>query len=343
MPSCIHFRQKLSGSAITLLYVFRTPERIMREHPTLCVLICSHNRAELLIRTLKYLNTAQRPTGWHINIHVVANACNDNTLDSLDAFNSQNKAHGLPLSWSEQPIAGKSLALNDAIPHMKSDLLAFVDDDHRVDSGYLVSICDAAENYPDAGLFCGRILPDWDGSEPAWVHSTGPYQIRPLPVPRFDQGNESMNLTPDVAIPGGGNLVLRTEWFKQVGPFSTELGPTGHDLEGAEDLDWVLRALRLGAKLQYIPAMIQYHYVDQERLRLPYLMKKAYKRTASTIGLNSKAPGRRIPLFHYRKIIEFPFYALTSVSTDRRRYFLVRTAAALGEIKGLRQRISKNR
>ena len=160
---------------------------------------------------------------------------------------------------------------------------------------YLANICTAAEDYPDAGLFCGRILPDWDGSEPAWVHETGAYRIYPLPVPRFDQGEVPLRLTPEIAIPGGGNLFLRVEWISRTGPFSTELGPTGHDLEGSEDLDWILRAQELGARLQYVPSVVQYHYVDLQRLRLGYLIKKAYKRTVSTTGLKADVSGKPCP------------------------------------------------
>ena len=304
---------------------------------TLIVLICTHNRSGLLLRTLHSLNTARRPQGWHVDVLVVANACTDNTLERLEHLREEGK-EGLPLNWIEEPTPGKSHALNRALPQIASDLVAFVDDDHRDDPGYLTHICTAAEDYPDAGLFCGRILPDWDGSEPAWVHVTGTYRIYPLPVPRFDQGEVPLRLTPEIAIPGGGNLFLRVEWINRTGPFSTELGPTGHDLEGSEDLDWILRAQELGARLQYVPSVVQYHYVDLQRLKLGYLIKKAYKRTVSTTGLKVRSEGDRIPRYLYRKLVEYLFYAMTALSTDRRRFFLVRTAAALGELKGYRQR-----
>jgi len=304
---------------------------------TLTVLICTHNRSSLLLRTLHYLNTARRPQGWQVDTLVVTNACTDNSLQSLQQFREKNK-DGLPLNWIEEPTPGKSHALNRALPLIESELVAFVDDDHRVDSDYLVNICAAAENYPDAELFCGRILPDWDGSEPAWIHETGAYRIYPLPVPRFDQGEVPLCLTAEIAIPGGGNLFLKVEWLSRIGPFSNDLGPTGHDLEGSEDLDWVLRGLRLGARLQYVPSVVQYHYVDLERLRLLYLIKKAYKRTASTTALKAVSGGKRVPLYLYRKLGGYLFFAMTALSADRRRFYLVRTAAALGEMKGYRQR-----
>jgi glycosyltransferase involved in cell wall biosynthesis len=307
--------------------------------PTLTVLICTHNRARLLERTLASLNAARRPAGWRVDILVAANACNDDTAARLDrTLQDQAGQDRLPLAWFAEPTPGKSHALNAALPRVSGDLVAFVDDDHRVDAGYLEAVCRAADSYPEADLFCGRILPDWDGSEPAWVHHDGRYRIYPLPVPRFDLGAAPRTLTAEVAIPGGGNLFLRTGWLARVGAFSTELGPTGHDLGGSEDTDWVLRALQLGARMQYAPDVVQHHYVDTARLTLPYIMKKAYKRTATTVRLDPRLSGSRVPKFVYRKLAGYVLAALTAAGQDRRRFFLVRTAAALGEIAGYRQR-----
>ncbi len=142
-----------------------------------------------------------------------------------------------------------------------------------------------------------------------------------------------------MAVPGGGNLFLRTAWLARVGPFATDMGPTGHDLGGAEDLDWVLRALRLGARLRYVPQVVQHHYVDTDRLTLPYLMKKAYKRTASTVVRRSAE--ERATQYRGTSIARWRSMALkacTALGQARRRFYLVRTAAALGEIAGHLQR-----
>lgn len=170
---------------------------------SLTVLICTHNRAELLLRTLHHLRVARLPENWAVTILVVANACVDSTGEKIAQF-AQQLGGELSLEWINEPVPGKSHALNRALPLIHSEMVAFVDDDHRVHPDYLVNICAAGDDYPEVGLFCGRILPDWDGSEPDWVHDNGPYRIYPLPVPRFDQGDEPQRLTPDVAIPGGG-------------------------------------------------------------------------------------------------------------------------------------------
>ena len=152
---------------------------------TLAVLICTHNRAALLRRAIASLQAARRPCGWQVKILVVANACSDSTHALLAAEQETAIADParLPLDWFTEPRPGKAFALNAAIPHLRSsDMVTFVDDDHRVDASYLAEICRAAEAYPHITMFCGRILPEWDGTEPRWVHDDGPYRIRPLPI-----------------------------------------------------------------------------------------------------------------------------------------------------------------
>ena len=303
--------------------------------PRLTILICTHNRADLLGRVLASLNAAKRPTT-PVQILVAANACTDDTVTRMQAYQAQQDDKGwLPLRLIEVPTPGKSHALNRAIPEIDTELTAFVDDDHRVDENYLVAIEQAAATWPDAGLYCGRILPDWDGSEPAWVHDNGPYRIYPLPIPRFDQENQPKTITPEEGpIPGGGNLVVRCDVFTLAGEFSTELGPHGHDLGGGEDSEYVLRAMNRGVRCQYTPDMVQHHYVDTERLRIGYLLKKSYQRTRSTSRIHGNG---RVPLFMWRKLAEYGFHSLFSLSWARRRFYWMRTAAALGEVQGRRE------
>ncbi len=309
--------------------------------PSLCILICTHDRVELLGKTLASLNAAEAPAGWRVEILVIANACSDATHVFLDDY-QRSPGSRLPLRWRAESIPGKSNALNHAIPLIDTDLVAFVDDDHRVDTAYLRAICLAADKAPEADLFCGRILPDWDGREPAWVHEHGRYRIYPLPVPRFDLGGEAREIDAAIAIPGGGNLFLRRAWLQRVGPFSVELGPMGHNLGGAEDIEWVLRALDLGARLRYVPEVVQYHYVDNDRLKFRYVVAKAFVRSASTVRVHSAHEGA-IPLYMYRKLFGYFSSAVTAWSSARRRFYLVRLAATLGEIKGYRQARSDRR
>lgn len=304
--------------------------------PLLTVVICTHNRAALLIRTLDSLNSASR-IAEGAQILVVANHCSDDTHHALEHYEGLG-ANRLPMRWLAEPTKGKSHALNRALREVKTPLLAFVDDDQRVDACFLTGIRDTVRDNPEAALICGRLLPDWDGTEPDWVHDQGPYRIYPLPVPNFDLGPEPQWLNADIAVPSGGNAVVRTSWIERIGPFSTALGPVGHDLGGSEDSEWFLRALHLGARLLYTPTMVQYHVIEAERLETGFLMRLTYKRTASTVGLpGTTVVEARVPLWTVRKLAQYSLMALTAWNVNRRRFYLMRSAAAWGEIAGYRR------
>jgi arylsulfatase A-like enzyme/GT2 family glycosyltransferase len=302
---------------------------------SLTILICTHNRADLLDRVLASLNAAERPT-MPVEIVVAANACTDETVERLHRYRAnQDKRGWLPLRVIDVPTPGKSHALNRAVTEIKTELTALVDDDHRVDANYLIAIEMAAQTWPEAGLYCGRILPDWDGTEPPWVHDEGDYRIYPLPIPRYEQGGQPKTITAEEGpIPGGGNLIVRRRVFELTGPFSAELGPHGHDLGGGEDSEFVLRALTRGVHCEYVPNILQFHYVDPERLQFGYLLKKAFQRTRSTSRIHGTG---QVPLYIWRKLAEYGFHSMFSKTWAQRRFYLVRTAATLGELQGHRE------
>ena len=308
------------------------------------ILICTHNRRALLQRVVRSILAAEFPANFSVGLFVVANGCTDDTEMLLRSW-EDNKAYfgNVAFRWKSVPELGKSVALNRSVTDIRSPVVAFIDDDHRVHHKYFEAIHDAINHFPDIDLFCGRILPDWDAREPSWVHDKGPYRIYPLPVPRYEQGDEIGPLSETASTPGGGNLFMRTKLISRVGEFKTDLGPVGHNLGGAEDIEWVRRAVAQGTKIYYVPEATQYHYVDTQRLTIRYLMKKAFERTSSTIKVIPQAESnidRRIPIYTLRKSFVYGVKALSSLSAARRRYYLVRTAAALGEVDGFRYRAS---
>ena len=304
------------------------------------IFICTHNRAELLQNVLYSLNHATRPEQCKISILVIANACTDNTHALLQDYQQhQAENNTIELHWYKEPQPGKSYALNSGMSYLKGDLIAFVDDDHRVSDNYLQALCQAYKFHPENTIFFGKILPDWTGKEPLWARESGPYAIYPLPVPHFDKGEQSFDFADNkVAIPGGGNLALKREVMSRVGLFNTELGPHGHNLGGGEDGDYVLRAIQGGERLRYLPDMVQYHYVDLERFCLSYILLKSFQRSRSVISIKNPQ-ATKIPRYLWRKLLTYFFKVIFSLSISRSRFYLVRCAATLGEISGFRKSI----
>jgi len=298
----------------------------------LTVVICTHNRSNLLMLTIASLNEATLPTDCSIDLLVVANSCNDDTLAQLKNYSSS--LHYLPLTIIEEPRTGKSYALNRAIDIVKSDFVCFVDDDHRIDINYFNAITNSIQQNREASILCGRIIPDWTGLEPSWIHDEGKYKIYPLPIPHFELGSNSIEVSRDTKLPGGGNLIAKSAIFKKIGDFSTTLGPKGRSLAGSEDSEFILRALDACLKIQYIPNIIQYHYVDLDRLKLPYLILKSFQRTRSLI-LAKKPARSSIPLYMWRKLFNYTLAMLFAFNTSKIRFYLMRLASTAGEMIGL--------
>ena len=300
----------------------------------LTIVICSHNRSALLQKTLESLNNAIIPVQDNITILVIANACSDDTGERLQKYQrEQQNKHLLPLEFIEEPKTGKSYALNRALAFISSGWIGFIDDDHRVDENYFKSVTEAVFSYPYISLFCGRIIPDWTGQEPAWVHEKGQYKITPFPVPYFDLGEDTLTLTGKNAIPGGGNLIVNKKVFERIGNFSEALGPKGHNLMGSEDSDLVLRALNAGEKLEYVPAIIQYHYVDLSHLKLNYILLKSFQRNRS-ITLTRYPERIKVPNYLWPRLGQYAAGILFSFNANQIRFHLTKAAGILGQIAG---------
>jgi len=305
----------------------------------LSIVICTHNRRALLARTVESINRARRPTGWEVELVVIANACSDATVAWLSDYPGRFP-EGLRLTFEEEPTPGKSRALNRALTLVDGELIVFADDDHRVAPGWLEAVAGAAEAYPETLCFCGRVLPDWEGTEPGWVHDDGPYRIRPYPVPKFDMGEEPALISLDSFLPGGGNLFFRPSLLDVVGGFDPSLGPRGHNLAGGEDVSFVVRTLSAGLEIRYVPDALQYHYVDPDRLTWRYILRKGYQRSRDLRCSTPPPAGRQwggVPLYLFPQLLIQLWRAAATLDADRRRHYCVRTASTLGEIHGYRR------
>ena len=300
------------------------------------VIICTHNRAFLLPDVLDSLEKTETPEHAEIELVIVDNASSDDTFQTIKEYATISKFEITPL---KEPRKGKTFALNTAIKIAKGEVLTFVDDDHIVSPGYFKAIQSALENYPDYNLFCGRIIPNWDGTEPAWVHDDKDYPIRPFPIPNFNMGDHvlEVQLDKNMFIPGAGNLVIKKRVFENVGFFSEKFGPKGHNLRGGEDLEFVRRALKQGEHLVYIPEILQYHQVDTKKLKLNFLLKKAYYRSMAAYQFGDKISAGPVPLYFYRRAAAQLLKSIFCLRQNARRFYLVKLASVIGEIQGHRK------
>ena len=298
---------------------------------SITIVICTHDRASSLESALQSLTRVERPERNDIDLLVVANACSDHTPALLNHLAREGLANGVPCRWLEEPRPGKSFALNRAIAETDADALCFIDDDQLVEEGFLEALSQGVAAYPDHEIICGKMRPAWDGSEPAWVHETGHYQIPIRPFPEFDFGDAPQDVDPAVKLPSGGNITVRRSVFSTAGTFSTQIGPAGHNLKGGEDLEFLRRCVASGARIRYVPSIRQLHTIEPSRMAMGYMIRKSYWRSLSSILISDK-PLDRLRPYMITKPVRLAVLALFSLRQNRRFYYLIRTASALGEL-----------
>lgn len=304
----------------------------MPKNSRLAIVICTYNRSRMLIETLKSLYASGYSGPDSIDIIVVINHCKDDTLAQLELFKAHHSQDVLTLKWLEEPRLGKSFALNAAIAQTDQQYLCFIDDDQIIKTGFIDHLLHGIIQYPNDSIFCGRIWPAWDGSEPSWVHAEEPYKIPIRPFPEFDLGPTSLQLRSHDRLPSGGNITVSRQVFAQIGCFSTELGPTGHNLAGGEDHDLLKRATNRGYAVRYLPDVRQLHAIDAERMGAEYILRKSYFRSCAHFQINFNKSGLR--LYMIRKIVVHLGRVLVASNADHRFLHLVRLAASLGEFFG---------
>jgi GT2 family glycosyltransferase len=156
--------------------------------------------------------------------------------------------------------AGLSLARNAAAREASGSVLAFLDDDCRVDPGWLTALCSGFSD-PAVGVVAGQLLPRTLRTEAQRLFLHYSHMDRRGFVPhRFHRDvPESPHWPLDVwRVGSGGNLAARAATFERVGGFRHSLG-LGTAARGGEDLFFLWSALNAGETLVYRPDALAWH------------------------------------------------------------------------------------
>ena len=225
-----------------------------RAQGTVTVAVCTRARPDDLGPCLDSIDRARRAYDGDVEVLVVDNAPPDDATRDVVA--------GRPgVRYVREPLAGLDVARNRALAEADGTWLAFVDDDVRVDEGWLLGLAAAREEHPDAAAVVGLVLPAqletpaqvrferrggfgrgfvqrrWDGRR-------GPGgRLHPLGAGEFGAG---CDMAFDVAV------------LRRLGGFDDALD-TGAPLPGGGDLDIFFRVLAADHVLVYEPRMAVFH------------------------------------------------------------------------------------
>jgi glycosyltransferase involved in cell wall biosynthesis len=232
------------------------------------VLIPTHQRAQLLGRSLDSLARQVVPTGlkWEIVV-----AINNSTDDTQEVVSRCAERSPIPVRYVFEARPGANYARNAALAAAEGEILAFIDDDIRPAETWLATALAVLER-EGADFSGGRILPDWEAPPPAWLLDNDElYDFLGLMAT-----NERRRLTlPFTARPKiwGGNMIFRRSVIDRVGDFNVTRGRTATRLFSGDETDLIRRVLEAGLVVVYDPAILVHHWVPRERMRRRYFWR----------------------------------------------------------------------
>jgi len=183
--------------------------------PIISVIVATRNRRQSLGRFLDGLRSLPEQPAWELI--VADNGCADGSETLLSTA-----AEDLPIVVVNENLPGKSRALNSALRHARGDILVFADDDVVPDPNWLAALYQASIEHPEANVFGGRILVNYE-RVPQWIINS--YNLRTILTSEQDLGGD-IRWFADDQYPVGPNLAVRRRSIEQ-GAFAwpVNLGP----------------------------------------------------------------------------------------------------------------------
>lgn len=231
----------------------------------LAVVVCTYHREALLARLLASVQAQTPAPGLDCEIVVV-----DNSDEECARATVRAAAGPFPARFVAAHPANIAVARNAGIAAAgAADWIAFVDDDQRVEPGWLDALAEAVAATPYDGLF-GAVEPDFEAAARPSPRARALY-TRSLALPA---GAELFALgprkTPGVAL-ATNNCALRRAALPPGAPFDPAFGAGG-----GEDYDLFCRMQARGARFGWAPAMRAREDVPARRCEPAYLRRRFF-------------------------------------------------------------------
>ena len=282
---------------------------------SISVLICTHNRAELLGQTLETLSRGFIPDGCAVEIVVVDNNSSDDTPGVVRRAAASSP---FPVRYVHERQQGKSFALNAGLSVSQGDIVALTDDDVLPSPDWLERIISNFRTADDIVFVFGKVLPRWAVVPPPEMLTVRARDIWG-PLALVDYGDEVIRY--DAAtfgtrrLPVGANLAIRREAIERVGGWRTDLGKVDNTLIAGEDHELCVRLFLAGLYSGvYDPGVSVRHLVPASRLTRRYFRRWFYwhgrtmARMPDAVYLDldlSRVPSiAGVPRFVYREFLQ---------------------------------------
>jgi glucosyl-dolichyl phosphate glucuronosyltransferase len=252
------------------------------------VVVCSYNRAPSVGLTLAALARQVTPPGRVWELVLVDNNSSDSTPDLVQAFAASAP---MPVRYHFEARQGLSYARNAGLTLARGRIIAFTDDDVTPAPDWVESVASTMEARA-ADVVGGSILPDWQAPPPRWLVERPQLQreLAILEHPEFAPVTDP-RATPPI---WGANMAFRKRVFEAVGCFDTRRGVRGGKLYRGEELHLLDRALAAGFRAIYHPAIVVWHRIGPDRLRVRHFSRHFFQHAEGRALARDGSPGRSV-------------------------------------------------
>ena len=228
------------------------------------VVISTYNGAATLPEALHSV-LSQDAGDVSYEVVVVDNNSTDGTRAVIES--SIAEASGR-LRYVFEPRQGVSYGRNAGIAAATAPIIAFFDDDVRVDRYWIRTLKRTLDDHPEVEYVGGKVLPDWETPPAAWLTDA---HWSPLAI--VDYGPEPLSVSAERQLClVSANLAVRRSLFDAVGLFVPEVQRVKGSIGSMEDHELLLRCWLGGKRGLYVPTLLARTTVPASR------MTKAYHR-----------------------------------------------------------------
>jgi GT2 family glycosyltransferase len=228
----------------------------LERHPSISVVVCTRERPDELARCLTSLRLVRYP---NVEFVVVDNAPASARTATVVRDAQVEDAR---VKLVTEPRPGLSRARNAGVAESTGELVAFTDDDVRVDQWWLEGLARGFARQASVGCVTG-LVPAAELATAAQRHFDRRVFWSASCVPRLvDAGanRPASPLFPYAAgqLGTGASMAFRRAVLDAIGPFDEALG-AGSAAQGGEDLDAFVRVILGGWAVAYEPTAIAWH------------------------------------------------------------------------------------
>lgn len=256
--------------------------------PFLSIIVCTYNRADLLLGCLESL--VLQVVGCRLfEVIIVDNNSTDNTQANVLEFIKKYPNFRYVSVRSQ----GLSHARNCGWRKARGKYVAYIDDDAKATPRWCERILNAFETVtPTPAAVGGQILPFYETTPPPWF--TDDFEIRTW-------GTNAGFLEPPQAMYGfsGSNMAFPRRILERFGGFSTQFGIVGGKLRMGEDAEFFYRIYDEEPNFWYDPLIMVYHWVPARNLKVMSRIIRSYYCGQSLASMQ----GRTITVFDYAKCL----------------------------------------